>query len=159
VIIALKVSGTPIAPLGQFHFGAWIVLQLTLLQNLLLASLWYAPIAGWLLLVSVWAKRAPFLWAVLPPALVMLFEEIILNTEHVAQLLGYRLTHYFEAASFGFNVETGAGSQVIFDTIKNTYEGMSAASLLGEPHLYSGLVVAAVFVLLAIRLRRWRDDA
>ena len=159
VIIALKVSGTPIAPLGQFHFGAWIVLQLTLLQNLLLASLWYAPIAGWLLLVSVWAKRAPFLWAVLPPALVMFFEEIILNTEHVAQLLGYRLTHYFEAASFGFNVETGAGSQVIFDTIKNTYEGMSAASLLGEPHLYSGLVVAAVFVLLAIRLRRWRDDA
>jgi ABC-2 type transport system permease protein len=159
MIIALKVSGTPIAPLGQFHLGAWLVLQLTLLQNLLLASLWYAPIAGWLLLVSVWAKRAPFLWAVLPPALVMLFEEIIFNTEHVAQLLGYRLTHYFEAASFGFNVETGAGSQVIFDTIKNTYEGMSAASLLGEPHLYSGLVVAAVFVLLAIRLRRWRDDA
>jgi ABC-2 type transport system permease protein len=159
MIIALKVSGTPIAPLGQFHLGAWLVLQLTLLQNLLLASLWYAPIAGWLLLVSVWAKRAPFLWAVLPPALVMLFEEIIFNTEHVAQLIGYRLTHYFEAASFGFNVETGAGSQVIFDTIKNTYEGMSAASLLGEPHLYSGLVVAAVFVLLAIRLRRWRDDA
>jgi len=159
LIIALKVAGTPIAPLGQFHFGAWVVLQLTLLQNLLIASLWYAPIAGWLLLVSVWAKRSPFLWAVLPPALVMLFEEIIFNTEHVSQLVGYRLTHYFEAASMGFNVETGAGSQVIFDSIKNTYEGMSAASLLGEPHLYSGLAVAAIFVLLAIRLRRWRDDA
>ncbi|MEY2624507.1 MAG: hypothetical protein EBT64_00220 [Gammaproteobacteria bacterium] len=159
LIIALKVSGTPIAPLGKFHLGAWLVLQVTLLQNLLLASLWYAPIAGWLLLVSVWAKRAPFLWAVLPPALVMLFEEIIFNTEHVAYLIGYRLTHYFESASMGFNVETGAGSQVIFDSIKNTYEGMSAASLLAEPHLYSGLAVAAIFVLLAIRLRRWRDDA
>ena len=159
MIIALKVSGTPIAPLGQFHLGAWLVLQLTLLQNLLLASLWYAPIAGWLLLVSVWAKRAPFLWAVLPPALVMLFEEIIFNTEHVAQLIGYRLIHYFEAASLGFAVETDDGSQAIFDAIKNTYEGMSAASLLGESHLYSGLMVAAVFVLLAIRLRRWRDDA
>ena len=28
--------------------------------------LWYAPIYAWLLLVSAWARRAPFLWAVLP---------------------------------------------------------------------------------------------
>lgn len=159
VIIALKVSGSPIAPLGNFHLTAWLVLQLTLLQNLFLASLWYAPIAGWLLLVSVWAKRAPFLWAVLPPALVILFEEIIFNTEYVAQLIGHRLIHYFEAASLGINVETGAGPQVILDSIANTYNEMSAASLLGELHLYSGLAVAAIFVLLAIRLRRWRDDA
>jgi len=159
VIIALKVSGSPIAPLGNFHLTAWLLLQLTLLQNLFLASLWYAPIAGWLLLVSVWAKRAPFLWAVLPPALVILFEEIIFNTEYVAQLIGHRLIHYFEAASLGINVETGAGPQVILDSIANTYNEMSAASLLGELHLYSGLAVAAIFVLLAIRLRRWRDDA
>ena len=158
-VIAFKVSGTPIAPLGQFHLGAWLVLQLTLLQNLLLASLWYAPIAGWLLLVSVWAKRAPFLWAVLPPALLMIFEEIIFDTAYVLRLVGYRLTHYFEAASVAFTVESGAESQAIVNSIKNTYEGMSAASLLGEPNLYSGLAVAAIFVLLAIRLRRWRDDA
>jgi ABC-2 type transport system permease protein len=158
-IIAAKVSGTPIAPLGQFHLGAWVVLQLNFLQNLLLASLWYAPIAAWLLLISVWAKRAPFLWAVLPPALVMLFEEIIFNTEYVAQLVGYRLTHFFEVATIGFEVENGAESQAIVDAIQNTYDRLSAISLLGELHLYSGLAVAAAFVVAAIRLRRWRDDA
>ena len=31
------------------------------------AVLWYLPIAGYLLLVSVWARRNAFLWAVLPP--------------------------------------------------------------------------------------------
>jgi ABC-2 type transport system permease protein len=158
-IIAAKVSGTPIAPLGQFHLGAWVALQLNCLQNLLLASLWYAPIAAWLLLISVWAKRAPFLWAVLPPALVMLFEEIIFNTEYVAQLVGYRLTHFFEVATIGFEVENGAETQAIVDTIQNTYDRMSAISLLGELHLYSGLAVAVAFVVAAIRLRRWRDDA
>jgi len=158
-IIAAKVSGTPIAPLGQFHLGAWVALQLNFLQNLLLASLWYAPIAAWLLLISVWAKRAPFLWAVLPPALVMLFEEIIFNTEYVAQLVGYRLTHFFEVATIGFEVENGAETQAIVDAIQNTYDRMSAISLLGELHLYSGLAVAVAFVVAAIRLRRWRDDA
>ncbi len=158
-IIAVKVSGTPIAPLGQFHLGAWVALQLNFLQNLLLASLWYAPIAAWLLLISVWAKRAPFLWAVLPPALVMLFEEIIFNTEYVAQLVGYRLTHFFEVATIGFEVENGAETQAIVDAIQNTYDRLSAISLLGELHLYSGLAVAVAFVVAAIRLRRWRDDA
>ena len=29
-------------------------------------ALWWAPLWGWLLLVSAWARRAAFLWAVLP---------------------------------------------------------------------------------------------
>jgi ABC-2 type transport system permease protein len=30
-------------------------------------GLWFAPVYAWLLLVSAWARRMPFLWAVLPP--------------------------------------------------------------------------------------------
>ena len=29
--------------------------------------LWYAPLYCWLLLISAWSRRTPFLWAVLPP--------------------------------------------------------------------------------------------
>jgi len=36
---------------------------------------------------------------------------------------------------------------------------LSALPLLGELHLYTGLVAAAVLLYGAIRLRRWRDDA
>ena len=30
-------------------------------------TLWYAPIYAWLLFVSAWARRMPFVWALLPP--------------------------------------------------------------------------------------------
>src|SRR5437764_1151708 len=40
--------------------------SLILLYSLVALALWHAPIYGWLLLVSGWARRATFLWAVLP---------------------------------------------------------------------------------------------
>jgi hypothetical protein len=36
---------------------------------------------------------------------------------------------------------------------------MSAVSLLGTPDLYLGVLAAVALLALAIRLRRWRDDA
>src|SRR6266700_4597487 len=48
------------------HFP-WLQMWLMLLYHLLaIHALWYAPIFGWLLLVSGWARRAAFLWAALP---------------------------------------------------------------------------------------------
>src|SRR6202022_3314395 len=43
-------------------FQNWLVL----LYGLVVLALWHSPIYGWLLLVSGWARRATFLWAVLP---------------------------------------------------------------------------------------------
>ncbi len=44
-------------------FQMWLMLLYHLLA---IHALWYAPIFGWLLLVSGWARRAAFLWAALP---------------------------------------------------------------------------------------------
>ena len=51
-------------------------------------SLYYAPIFGWLLLVSAWSRRARFLWAFLPPAAIGFLEKMIFNTTHFAQNAG-----------------------------------------------------------------------
>ncbi len=159
VVVALKVGGTPLAPLGNFHVGTWFALQATLLLNLLVAALWYAPIAAWLLLVSAWAKRAPFLWAVLPPALLALFEDIVFDTSHVAQIIDYRLNGFFKYG-FGVGAVDGQGfAEHIAESIRVASEQLSALPLLGEAHLYTGLVAAAALLYGAIRLRRWRDDA
>lgn len=157
-IVAFKVAGTPLAPLGTFHWGAWIMLQLTVLQNLLIGAAWYAPVAGWLLLVSVWAKRAPFLWAI-SPALVVLLEDLVLDSSYVGRFIYYRLSHYFEMVAMGMQVDGDGSAGVIMDSIGDAYVRTSAAPLLGELHLYTGLVGAAVLIGIAIRLRRWRDDA
>jgi ABC-2 type transport system permease protein len=157
--VALKVSGTPIAPLGNFHAATWVALQLTLLQNLLIASLWYAPIAAWLLLVSAWSKRSPILWAVLPPALLSLAEQMVFGTGYVARLLGHRLGGFFEAIGASVNVADDAPTTEVLGSIRSAYDSMTAAPLLADPGLYVGLVAAALLLLAAIRLRRWRDDS
>src|SRR5205814_9580585 len=40
--------------------------SLILLYGLIAIAVWHAPIYGWALLISGWARRATFLWAVLP---------------------------------------------------------------------------------------------
>lgn len=156
--VSLKVAGTTFAPLGNFHLLTWIVLQLTLLQNLLIASLWYSPIAAWLLLVSAWSKRSPIIWAVLPPALLALAEQIVFDTGYVARLISHRLSGYFEAIAASVNVADNAPAEQVIDSIRGAYESMSAAPLLADPGLYAGLAVAALLLYAAVRLRRWRDD-
>ena len=39
-------------------------------------ALWYAPVWGWLFLVSAWARRAPFLWAVGVPIAASIVERM-----------------------------------------------------------------------------------
>src|SRR5712692_2810684 len=65
--------------------------SLVLLYGLIVIALWHAPIYGWALLVSGWARRATFLWAVLPPFAIGIFEKITFNTSYFASMLKNRL--------------------------------------------------------------------
>src|SRR5712691_1606045 len=67
-------------------------MPLVLLYHLVTVhALWHAPIYAWLLLVSGWARRAVFLWAVLPVLAIGVVEKIVFNTSHFVAMLGYRL--------------------------------------------------------------------
>src|SRR6266704_3957865 len=68
-------------------FQSWLVL----LYGLVALALWHAPIYGWLLLVSGWARRAIFLWAVLPFIAIEILEKIAFNTSYFGSMLKYRL--------------------------------------------------------------------
>src|SRR5439155_9013364 len=76
--------------------------SLILLYSLVALALWHAPIYGWLLLVSGWARRAIFLWAVLPPLVLCIVERIAFGTSHLYSLLKDRLFG-FAADAFAFN--------------------------------------------------------
>ena len=135
-VLAAKVSNTPAAALGTWHGEDWLVLQATLLGKLAVAALWYLPVAGWLLLVSVLAKRAPFLWATLPFLVLSLAERIALGSNVVGALVAQRL--------FGFREEVSL---------------MSEFPLLASPGLWIGVAVGAALVYAAIRVRRRSDDS
>ena len=134
-VLAAKVSNTPAAALGTWHGEDWLVLQATLLGKLAVAALWYLPVAGWLLLVSVLAKRAPFLWATLPFLVLSLAERIALGTNVMGALVAQRL--------FGFSEEVSL---------------MREFSLLASPDLWVGVAIGAALVYAAIRVRQRSDD-
>ena len=126
--------------------------SIVLLYGVIVLALWHAPIYGWLLLVSAWARRATFLWAVLPWIAIQILEKIAFNTSHFASLLGHRLTG-FASEAFGFNpYHYSHDNPVALESLAQLTPGR----FLSSPGLWVGLIIAAAFVAAAIRLRRYR---
>ena len=158
-IVSLKLGGTPLATLATFHTGTWLVLQLTMLQNVLVAALWYAPVAVYLLLMSVYAKRSPFLWAVLPPVLLIIFEEVAFNTSMIAGFISNRLFGFFRELDLHISSEDGSSSASMMQEIARSYEQLGTLDMLATTDLWLGVALAIVGFFVVVRLRRWRDDA
>src|SRR5213595_768209 len=117
--------------------------SLVLLYGLVAIALWHAPIFGWALLISGWARRATFLWAILPFFAIAFFERITFGTSHFASMLKDRLMG-FAPNAFAFNMHSVNCPQ------------LTPAAYLSSPGLWLGLMVAVVFIAVAIRLRRYR---
>jgi ABC-2 type transport system permease protein len=158
-IVSVKLAGTPLEPLATFHLGTWFALQLTMLQNVLVAALWYAPVAVYLLLTSVYAKRSPFLWAVLPPVLLGIFEEVAFNTSMIAGFIANRLFGFFRELDLHISSEDGDTSASVIEEIARSYDQLGTLDMLLKPDLWLGVAFAVVGFFVIVRLRRWRDDA
>jgi ABC-2 type transport system permease protein len=140
--VILLGSGVNIAALWTGE--SFIHVSVVLLYHLLTVhGLWYAPFYGWLLLVSVWAPRAPFIWAFLPPFVIVGVEKIAFNTSYFLALLQDRLL--------------GPGGSMTADNHPKEF----MATLIPEhffdtPGLWIGLAIAAAFLFATVRLRRHR---
>src|SRR2546430_2452684 len=124
-------------------FQNWLVM----LYGLAAIALWHAPIYGWLMLVSGWARRATFLWAVLPIIAIQIFEKITFETSYFGAFVKHRLMG-FAPHAFGFHGE----SHPTIDSLSQLTPG----KYLSSPGLWIGLLVAAGFLFAAVRLRRYR---
>jgi ABC-2 type transport system permease protein len=129
-------------------------LSLVLLYGLVTLALWWAPIYAWLLLVGGWARRAPFLWAVLPPLLLGLVEKIAFNTSHVSDLIAYRIAGSFQEA---FVVPTKAAIKAAGGFPNGGVPQIDPVKFLSTPGLWEGLVVAAGLLAAAVWSRRYRE--
>jgi ABC-2 type transport system permease protein len=123
-----------------------VELWIALLYGLAALALWHAPICGWLLLVSAWARRAVFLWASLPLIAICILEKIAFNTSRFAFFLGYRFAGWF-ALAFGTARPC---------CIPHPLTSLTPGNFLSTPGLWIGLLVAAIFLAAAARVRRYR---
>jgi len=107
---------------------------------------WWAPFWGWLLLVSAWARRAPFLWATLPLFTIGIVEKLAFNTSHFAAMLGFRFNG---AGQMSGSKATGMSMAML--------NHQTFGQFLFSPGLWIGLAVAAAFLVAAVQLRRNRE--
>src|SRR5881227_2945472 len=121
--------------------------SLILLYSLIAIALWHAPIYGWALLVSGWARRATFLWAVLPLLAIGVLEKIAFNTSYFAAMMKNRV---FGAADTAFDFGAQSKSTI------NSLIQLTPGRYLSTPSLWIGLAFAVAFVAAAVRLRRYR---
>ena len=150
--IMLLVSSAVLASNGLSVATYWTqisVVQMSLLlfyHVMTVHVLWSAPIYGWLLLVSAWARRAAFLWAVLPPLAIGTLEKLVFNTSHFAAFLMQFLTG------------SGTEAHMAPDTMPmDPTTHITPGRFLGTPGLWVGLAVTAAFLAAAVRLRRYRE--
>jgi len=137
-------SGQSIAPLWT-HMPLFQMSLMLLYHLLAVHVLWYAPIYGWLLLVSGWARRAAFLWATLPWVAICVIEKIAFHTTHFAAFLGYRFSGGAAGGSF-------VGDSASMDPMMQLTPG----SFLTTPGLWIGLAVFAACIAATVRLRRYQ---
>ncbi len=109
-------------------------------------ALYYAPLYGWLLLVSGWARRAAFLWAILPIIAVLIIERLVFNTSAFAHMLLSRLMG--GPAAIPFPPRGDMPMQA--PTLANI------AAFVASPGLWIGFAIFAVFLAAAVRLRRYQ---
>jgi ABC-2 type transport system permease protein len=140
--VILTGSGVNIATLWReasfFHVSFVLLYHFATVHGL-----WYAPLYGWLLLVSAWASRAPFIWAVLPPFAICGLEKIAFNTSYCLSMLQYRLA--------------GPGDPTAPHSAPDDFMAMLIPEhFFSTPGLWTGLAVGVVFLFAAMRLRRYR---
>jgi len=127
-------------------------MELVTLYGAVVVVLWHAPMYCWFLLVSGWARRAAFLWAVLPWVAIAVLENVAFHTSYLGSLLRDRMVG-FGAAAFDLKDKNG----VPVDTHFIPLAQLAPGRFLSSPSLWLGLLFAAACLVAAVRLRRYQE--
>jgi ABC-2 type transport system permease protein len=143
--VLLLASG--VNPTGLWNQMAFGQMSFLLAYHIVIVhALSPAPIYCWFLLVSAWSRRWPILWAVLPAVVLGGFERLIFHTAHLVNLLLERLS--------GGGLDSMKAHPNGFPTDPMTQ--ITPARFFASGYLWIGLLIAAVFLGAAVRVRRSR---
>lgn len=139
---------------------AWFKVEGLMLISVVMSVLWYAPVAAYLLLISAWARRNVFLWAVLPPLILAILERVALGTSYVNSLFMYRLGGIWVALGLDHVSRTAmlntTHGKLLY--LPRVFDALDGASLFANTGLWVGLLIAGALTYAAVRVRRYRDD-
>ncbi len=135
-----------------------------------LGLLWMLPAVGWLMMCSAFVRSKPFLWAVLVPVLGCVMISVLGAIPGIS--LPYGMIWYVAVYRGLLSVVPGTwsinGLEERFEQGSINDPGEVVAAVLDQTSnwglyaswdLWIGAAIGAVFIALAIQLRRWRDEA
>jgi ABC-2 type transport system permease protein len=139
----------------------WVQMQVLWIYVVVTAAIWYLPIAGWLMLVSAWAKRAVMLWAILPPLLVYILERMFFGTKTMGHIISRRLVGLPSVAindpqelwTHGGNVVDNAAA-----TSTSVWQLINPSGFFTSAETWIGVAVGVVLIVGAIQLRMRRSE-
>ncbi|HEX5056596.1 MAG TPA: hypothetical protein VFX02_08870 [Gammaproteobacteria bacterium] len=157
-LIALVMASIAFLALGLTGWG-WIWNPLGWLSGWAMLGYGYIllwavmlPYLAWLLLASAWARRAPFLWAAVPPIALMIFEKWFLGSSHLARLI---FGHVHDLLPRTFSLPRPD----LLKIIPNQQTGLQPGlEFFAQPEIWGGIFVAVLFIAAAVWLRRYRDE-
>ncbi len=168
VVIALQIIGTNVFA-AVFTNPRTYTLPFEYLGLLPLYVLWALPTAGWLCLVSAWARSRPILWALGVPlfsgALLAWAKAMFGLPIDVAWYMRQVVARLLLGASPGsWALDEGLRFRVGFGDHDGAAGGamgtpLAAWDLISAPGLWLGVAAGVAMLALAIRLRRYRDEA
>jgi ABC-2 type transport system permease protein len=143
--------------LGPLPFvQAWVLMTYIFVTS----SLWFAPVIGWFLLCSAFAKRSVLIWVALPPIVLGIFEAIVFRGTTIWQIIG---TRFREASVSGLQLPAGivddeeALKALVLGGNIDLLAAIAPGQFLLSPGLWGGFAVAALFGAAAVYCRRFRS--
>ena len=138
-------------------FDTWAAV----LTFLIALPIWMAPLIGWLLFVSAWAKRGPLLRAILPIAMLPVLEYIVFRSWNLGEAILTRLSIY-PMPIFDKMKTAGFDEDELHSMLTENLSLVSwldYGSFFTSLEVWVGLIVCGLFAGGAIYLRRYRDDS
>jgi ABC-2 type transport system permease protein len=130
-------------------------------------ALWALPCIGWLLLISAFAKRAPFLFAVLVPVFagILITSFDLMNNLHIPDFSFWRNVvgrilfsvlpgSWIDLSQFRA-MEHSDGPLALLNALSMPAIG----EVLTRPGMWIGAVAGAGMIAASVWVRRWRDDS
>lgn len=172
-VLAAAINGIPSAGAMITHSNPLRVIG-NILVILPVYALWALPAVGWLMFCSAWARKFPFLWAVLLPMLTCVMVSLVAAITGAASgvnfpygelwyVLVYRgLMSVIPGTWYALPAVHDQVQAVQVDTpddlakLVDLTQGWNAFLTLD---LWIGVVVGVAFMAAAIYLRRWRELA
>ncbi|MGA9572747.1 MAG: hypothetical protein WBS20_02235 [Lysobacterales bacterium] len=160
-VVVLSVGENPwtlFMSLGS-PFKGWSMVLLSYLAQ----SIWALPLYGWLMLVSAFAPRIPLLFAVLPPVVVAVLQIWIefLQTFTLKKNLFGVIGEWFANSPLILSADNHGNDKLevslgipLTDTFGHEATVANMLDRLFSIHMLVGLAVAAVFLGIALWLRR-----